>query len=88
MRIQVNVLEAKTRLSELLKAANDGTEVIIANRGRPVGRLVPADFTPSGHRLGSREAVLYSIDHLPDDPTPLADEAIEQHIRQMREEWG
>lgn len=38
---QVNMLEAKTRLSELVKAAQAGEEVIIANRGEPVARLVP-----------------------------------------------
>lgn len=38
---QVNMLEAKTRLSELVKAAQAGEEVIIANRGEPVVRLVP-----------------------------------------------
>ena len=38
---QVNMLEAKTRLSELVKAAQAGEEVVIANRGEPVARLVP-----------------------------------------------
>lgn len=38
---QVNMLEAKTRLSELVKAAQAGEDVIIANRGEPVVRLVP-----------------------------------------------
>ncbi len=86
MRIQVNVLEAKTRLSELLKAANEGDEVIIANRGRPVGRLVPAEYTPSGHRRGSKEAILHVINNLPEGPSRLSDEEIEDHIRQMRED--
>ncbi|KAF1697883.1 type II toxin-antitoxin system prevent-host-death family antitoxin [Pseudoxanthomonas jiangsuensis] len=38
---QVNMLEAKTRLSELVKAVQAGEEVVIANRGEPVARLVP-----------------------------------------------
>ena len=38
---QVNMLEAKTRLSELVKAAQAGEDVVIANRGEPVVRLVP-----------------------------------------------
>jgi prevent-host-death family protein len=38
--MNVNILEAKNRLSQLVKAAQDGEEVIIANRGRPVARLV------------------------------------------------
>jgi prevent-host-death family protein len=39
--MQVNILEAKNRLSELLKCAQVGEEVIIASRGRPIVQLVP-----------------------------------------------
>ena len=39
----VNVQEAKTRLSQLLAAAERGEEVVIARGGRPVARLVPVD---------------------------------------------
>jgi prevent-host-death family protein len=39
--MQVNMHEAKTRLSELVAAALRGEEVVIANAGRPVVRLVP-----------------------------------------------
>ena len=39
----VNVQEAKTRLSQLLAAAERGEEVVIARGGRPVVRLVPVD---------------------------------------------
>jgi prevent-host-death family protein len=38
--MRVNVLEAKNRLSQLIKAAQAGEEVVIANRGTPVARLV------------------------------------------------
>ena len=40
--MQVNILEARNRLSQLIKAARAGEEVVIANRGEPVARLVPA----------------------------------------------
>ena len=39
MTLTVNVQEAKTRLSELLRIAADGREVLIARAGRPVARL-------------------------------------------------
>jgi len=39
--MQVNILEAKNRLSELIKLAQAGNEVVIANRGEPVVRLMP-----------------------------------------------
>ncbi len=38
--IQVNVGEAKTRLSELLASAEAGEEVVIARAGAPVVRLM------------------------------------------------
>jgi prevent-host-death family protein len=38
---QVNVHEAKTQLSRLLQAVEDGEEVVIARNGTPVARLVP-----------------------------------------------
>jgi len=39
--MQVNVLEAKTQLSKLVKAALEGEEVIIARNGEPMVKLVP-----------------------------------------------
>jgi len=39
--IEANMLEAKTRLSELVVAAERGEEVIIKRRGVPVAKLVP-----------------------------------------------
>lgn len=41
--VQVNILEAKNRLSELVRAAQAGEHVILANRGKPVVRLVPVE---------------------------------------------
>jgi prevent-host-death family protein len=37
----VNTHEAKSRLSELIRAAEEGIEVIIARNGQPVARIVP-----------------------------------------------
>ena len=44
--MQVNILEAKNRLSQLIKSAQAGEEVVIANRGTPMVRLVPAGYKP------------------------------------------
>ncbi|MBS3975548.1 MAG: type II toxin-antitoxin system Phd/YefM family antitoxin [Syntrophomonadaceae bacterium] len=41
MQKQVNIHEAKTHFSKLLARVRDGEEVIIANAGIPVARLVP-----------------------------------------------
>jgi len=40
MSIQVNVQEAKTRLSQILAQAEQGEDVVIARDGKPIARLV------------------------------------------------
>ena len=49
--IQMNVAEAKAKLSELLEAAASGREVVIARSGVAVARLVPV-AQPDERRLG------------------------------------
>jgi prevent-host-death family protein len=39
--MKVNMLEAKSQLSKLVKAALKGEEVVIASNGAPMVRLVP-----------------------------------------------
>ena len=39
--IKVNIHEAKTHLSRLLKRVASGEEVLIAKAGKPVARLIP-----------------------------------------------
>lgn len=58
----VNTHEAKTKLSELIQMLKTHNEIIIANRGTPVAKLVP--YTSSEKRnLG----MLKGIISLPDD---------------------
>lgn len=56
--MQVNILEAKNRLSELVKCAQAGEEVVIANRGKPVMRLVPIEQEEDGQAASSSGAGL------------------------------
>jgi prevent-host-death family protein len=57
--VQVNILEAKNRLSQLVKAARAGEDVVIANRGEPVARLVPAGALAAAKvDAGSSRAIL------------------------------
>lgn len=46
MAEQVNVQDAKTRLSELLARVERGEEITIARAGKPVARLVAIDDLP------------------------------------------
>jgi len=45
---QCNLYEAKTHLSQLVQAALDGEEILIARAGKPAVRLVPV--VPAGQR--------------------------------------
>lgn len=50
----INMLDAKSSLSRLVKAIEDGEEreIIIARNGRPAARLVPIQAGPAGPRIG------------------------------------
>jgi prevent-host-death family protein len=82
--MQVNVLEAKTRLSELLRAVKAGEEVVISNRGTPVARLIGIEQAP---KKGTGAALLAM---LRDRPAPMqrrTSEEIEAYIAEERAAW-
>lgn len=71
----VNVHEAKTHLSQLLRLVAGGEEVVIARSGRPVARLVPID-RPRGERRLGRDAGLFEV---PDDfDSPLSEQVMRE----------
>ncbi|SIQ28244.1 prevent-host-death family protein [Rhizobium sp. RU20A] len=60
----VNMLEAKTRLSQLVAAVEDGSEseIIIARNGKPAAKLVPMDAKEKHVRkLGQFEGMFPSM---------------------------
>ncbi len=56
--MQVNIHEAKTRLSQLLKQVDEGQEIIIARAGTPVARLVAYTPKPDQRVPGSAKGRL------------------------------
>lgn len=87
--MQINILDAKNRLSQLIKATQAGEEVIIANRGQPVARLLPVETLSAGKRQpGSSAAILDWLDHY---PLPAyarrSPEEIDNDIQQERDAW-
>lgn len=44
--MQVNIYEAKTRLSELVEQARQGETIVIAKAGTPMAKLVPMHEGP------------------------------------------
>lgn len=66
--MQVNMHEAKTRLSELVAAAEGGEEVVIARDGTPAVRLVTVSEQHAPVRLG---VLAGDIELGPDFDAPL-----------------
>ena len=55
MPTQVNTHEAKSQLSKLLARVQAGEEIVIANAGRPVARLVPIERAVEQRSPGSAQ---------------------------------
>ena len=87
--MQVNILEAKNRLSQLVKAAQAGEDVVIANRGEPVARLVPIGPAPQGTtNAGSARAILgWLKDHTLPAYARRSAEEIDAAIDEERRGW-
>jgi prevent-host-death family protein len=68
--MEVNMHQAKTRLSELVAAAERGEDVVIARNGTPAARLVPIIAEHPPVRLG---VLAGEIELGPDFDEPLPD---------------
>ena len=69
---RVGMHEAKTRLSELVKLAEEGEEVVIQRRGKAVARLVPVGDENGGIASAfgvwrGKVQIADDFDELPDD---------------------
>ncbi|MGD0962258.1 MAG: type II toxin-antitoxin system Phd/YefM family antitoxin [Methylomonas sp.] len=62
----VNMLQAKTSLSRLVAAIEQGKEceIVIARNGRPVAKLVPMDTVPTGKWIGVAKGVFEAPDSI------------------------
>ena len=70
MAEQVNIHDAKTRLSSLMARAEAGEEIIIARANKPVVRLVPVHTAGVQRRLGEAKGMVEiapDFDELPED---------------------
>ncbi len=87
--MQVNILEAKNRLSRLIKAALAGEEVVIANRGQPMVRLVPAEKgSADAAERGSGRAILAWLEaHRVPEHARRSAEEIDAAIEEERRSW-
>jgi prevent-host-death family protein len=88
--MQVSILEAKNQLSRLVKRAQAGDEIVIANRGEPVARLVSVGSqTGQSTEIGKGRAILEWLARcrLPDYARRSAEE-IDAAIAAQRDSWG
>ena len=73
--MQVNLYEAKTRLSELVDQAHAGETVIIAKAGTPMAKLVPLSAGPKAKiKYGLMKG---EIEITEDFDAPLPDELLD-----------
>jgi prevent-host-death family protein len=81
---KVNILEARNSLSRLVSSAAGGEEVIIANRGKAIVRLVPAQETPP---KSGQAAALWLIKNPPPTKVVRTRKELEAQIADNREAW-
>lgn len=83
--MQVNILEAKNRLSQIIKSVLAGENVVIANRGKPVVKLVPI------HNGDEKRHPVTLSQWLAENPLPdylrEPDSEIDESIQNQRESW-
>jgi len=69
--VSFNIYEAKTQLSMLLRRVRAGEEIIIADAGTPIARLVPIEQPKVARVLGSDRGKIWVA---PDAFDPLTDD--------------
>ena len=69
MTVQVNIYEAKSKLSKLINQVIAGEEVIVAKSGKPVARLVPFEKPLQNRKPGSAKGKLIISEDF-DSPLP------------------
>lgn len=77
--MKVSVADAKNRLPQLIKAAENGEAVTICRRGNPVVDLVPTrSRTDNKPRFGTLRGKIVEVD--PDWWKPMTDEEVEDFL--------
>jgi len=84
MTSQINVAEAKAKLSELLYRALAGEEIVIARAGKPLARLVPVN------NLAPRRKGAWRHWKIPDDVflEPMDPEDLDAAEGKFSDEFG
>jgi prevent-host-death family protein len=75
--MEVSIYEARNNLSELVKRAEQGEEVILSRHGRPVVQLIA--LPPAKRVLGRARGLIREID--PDWWKPMTGQEVEAFYR-------
>jgi prevent-host-death family protein len=67
--MEVNVHEAKTHLSRLLKRVEAGEEIVISRAGKPVARLIASGAQGKSRPMGMDKGKIWMSDDF-DQPDP------------------
>lgn len=69
MSLKVNIHEAKTQFSKLLKRVGNGEAIIISKAGKPIARLVPINEITEKRLPGSAKGKVFIAEDF-DAPLP------------------
>lgn len=91
--LNVGIREAKANLSRLLKMVEKGNEIVLTDRGRPVGRIVPVASEAMGlasrikamEEAGILEPVLGRGPRSLPSPIPVDEGMAQRLLREDRE---
>ena len=92
--VSVGIRDAKINLSKLLKIVQKGSEVILTDRGRPVGKIVPVkpESLPLLERVkqledqGIIEAISGKVLKKIPPPIPIPNGLAQRYLREDRED--
>ncbi len=69
--VKVNIHEAKTTLSKLVRQLENGEEIVIARAGVPVAKLVPYVAPTEQRQLGGFEGQIHVADDFDELPADM-----------------
>jgi prevent-host-death family protein len=78
MAVQVNIYEAKSKLSKLINLVMAGEEVIVAKSGKPVAKIVPLEKPVQDRKPGSAKGKIIMAD---DFDAPLPDDILKEFYK-------
>ena len=87
--MQINILEARNRLSQLIQAVLAGNKVVIANRGNPVVELIPVqdDVDDAGIVTPAKGFNEWLAENPVPERLQRSHDEIEESIRTERSAW-